>query len=92
MLKKKVKLKPAKSAKKTKSAVEKFETKVSKLEANPESLKVSTADFLGLLAANLEKGDGFNYPSTAVGPITVKPRSPKELLMTVRYLKRQAAK
>lgn len=91
MLKKKVKLKPAKSAKKPKSAVEKFETKVSKLEANPESLKVSTADFLGLLAANLEKGDGFNYTST-VGSITVKPRSPKELLMTVRYLKRQSAK
>jgi hypothetical protein len=92
MLKKKVKLKPAKSAKKPKSAVEKFETRVAKLSENPETLKVATADFLGLLAANLEKGDGFNFPSTAVGPITVKPRSPKELLTAVRYLKRQAAK
>lgn len=76
-----------------KSAAEKIEATVSKWDASqptPEFLKLGTADFLDLLASNLEKGEGVSYAAPC-GVLAVLPRKPKELLTTVKYLRRQAA-
>jgi len=81
----------AKPVKKMKSAADKLATKLSKLDEVPDYVKVSTPDFLDLLASNLETGEGVGYASEH-GTLTVRPRSPKELLNTVRYLRRQATK
>lgn len=78
--------KPAK-----KTASDKLNLKLAKLEAVPEFLKVSTQDFLDLLASNLERGDGVGYASER-GLLTVKPKSPKDLANTVKYLRKQAVK
>ena len=81
------------AAKARKSAADKIEATVSKWDVNqptPEFLKLGTADFLDLLASNLEKGEGVNYAATC-GVLAVLTRKPKELLTTVKYLRRQAA-
>lgn len=81
------------TAKVRKTAADKIEATVSKWDASqptPGFLKLGTADFLDLLASNLEKGQGVNYESPC-GVLAVIPRKPKELLTTVKYLRRQAA-
>lgn len=88
----KVAVAKAKVVKKTKSAEDKLNTKLAKLESVPDFLKVATPDFLDLLAANIERGDGMHFHSAVHGVFTVKPKSPKELANTVKYLRRLATK
>ena len=86
-----VKTKPVK---KVKSAVDKINAKVAKwdlLAGHPDHVKLSTPDFLDLLATTLERGEGVSYAS-ACGLLAVRPSKPKELLNTVKYLRRQAVK
>jgi phosphopantetheine adenylyltransferase len=71
-----------------KTAEEKIATAVSKMSHDLESVKLNTADFLSLLASSLEKGVGVNY-DTDKGTVGVLPRKPKELVNTIKYLKRQ---
>jgi hypothetical protein len=83
-----------KPVKKVKSVEDKINAKVAKwdsLAGHPDHVKVSTSDFLDLLATTLEQGKGVSYAS-ACGLLAVRPSKPKELLNTVRYLRRQAAK
>ena len=87
----KVTVAKTRAVKKTKSAEDKLNTKLTKLESVPDFLKVATPDFLDLLAANIERGDGIHFHSER-GIFTVKPRSPKELTNTVKYLRRLATK
>jgi len=80
------------TARPRKSAVDKINATVAKWDASeptPSFLKLATPDFLDLLATALEKGLGVNYDS-ACGTLAVLPRKPKELLTTVKYLRRQA--
>jgi hypothetical protein len=88
----KVTVAKTKVVKKTKSAEDKLNTKLAKLESVPDFFKVATPDFLDLLAANIERGDGMNFHSAEHGVFTVKPKSPKELANTVKYLRRLATK
>lgn len=82
--------KPVKTVKKT--ALDKIEIKVAKWESKADRpLKLSTSEFLEVLAATLEKGESLGY-SAPYGTLEIKPRNPKELLNTVRYLRRVAAK
>ena len=83
--------KPVKATVK-KTALDKINNKVAKWEAKADRpLKLSTSEFLEVLAATLEKGEGMSY-SAPYGTLEIKPRKPKELLNTVKYLRRVAAK
>ena len=80
------------TARPRKSAVDKINATVAKWDASeptPDFLKLATPDFLDLLATSLEKGHGVMYDA-ACGTLAVLPRKPKELLTTVKYLRRQA--
>lgn len=75
-----------------KSVADKINAKVAKWDmmSHPEHVKLSTADFLDLLATTLERGEGVAYASSC-GLLSVRPSKPKELSNTVKYLRRQAA-
>ena len=84
--------KPVKvEAKPGKTVADKIKAKVAKWEAKADRpLKLSTSEFLEVLAATLEKGGSMSY-SAPYGTLEIKPRKPQELQNTVRYLRRQAA-
>jgi len=96
-VKKTVKAKPVKAAKAAKkTAVDKINATVAKWDmdstARPDYIKLGTSDFLDLLATSLEKGKGINYCEAPCGPLSVLPKKPKELLNTVKYLRRMSVK
>lgn len=79
-------------AKVKKSAIDKINATVSKWDIEvgcPDHIKLGTSDFLDLLASKLEKGECVNH-SSAVGTLSVFPKKPKELLNTVKYLRKQS--
>ena len=79
-------------AKARKSAIDKINATVAKWDLDvgcPDHIKLGTSDFLDLLASKLEKGECVNH-SSAVGTLSVFPKKPKELLNTVKYLRKQS--
>ena len=75
-----------------KSAIDKIDATVAKWDIEvgcPDHIKLGTSDFLDLLASKLEKGECVNH-SSAVGTLSVFPKKPKELLNTVKYLRKQS--
>lgn len=75
-----------------KSAIDKLEATISKWDAAtpwPDHVKLGTSDFLDLLASKLEKGESVSYTSP-LGNLSIVPRRPKELLNTVKYLRKQS--
>ncbi len=84
-------VKPVKKV--TSAAVTRLKARLAKWDgcAPHRPVKVSTSDFLELLASSLEGDAGVSYASE-YGILAVKLRRPQELKTTIKYLRRQAVK